>query len=264
MKIAMIGCGMMGSTLARQLAKKSSLTIYSRTQDKVKALASEIGAKLTASASEAVSGADVVILAVKPKDFQKAASSFSLTKDQILFSVLTGVSLPMLRKTFPEGKLVRMMPNTALSVGKGIIGFAEEGDLGQVGRSQVEALFKELGLLLWVPDEKMEAFAAHAASSPAFVFLLMEAMVEAGVYLGFSSHESFDIVLSVFEGCVQLLKESKKSPALLKSEITSPGGTTIEGIKALEEKGVRAALFNALEETWLKGLRMKAASEKGP
>ena len=265
MKVALIGSGNMGRVLAQHLVKHCSLTIYNRGKEKGLKIAKETGASFAASSEEAVLGADFVILAMKPKDFKGIEKTVCLKKGQTLLSILAGVSLGTLRKAFgQEPSIVRMMPNTALAVSKGIIGFSQEGFLEEKIRKEIEYLFSEIGLLLWISESRMDAFAALAASSPAFVFVLMESMIESGVYLGFSAAEARDIVLSVFEGCVALLKMSAKHPAELKTQITSPAGTTIEGLKALEEGGVRSALFNALDETYQKSLKMaKESGEKG-
>ena len=252
MKIALIGCGNMGSALARHLAKHYSLTLCNRGKEKGQKLAKEVGAAWAASPAEAVKGADFVVLAIKPKDLSFLSSQISLNKDQTLLSVLAGTSFSLLREKFPEPMIVRMMPNLAVTIGKGIVGFAEEEGSEGKQKHEIEKMFSSLGLLCFISENKMDAFAALAASSPAFVFVIMEAMMEAGVSLGFSFPESREIVTAVFEGCAQLLKELPNHPAELKLQITSPGGTTIAGIQALESGGVRSALFEALNATYQK------------
>ncbi len=256
MKIAIIGCGSMGSALARHLSKHASLILCDRGKEKGQALAKEIGAHFIESPGDAIKDAEWVILAIKPKDLKLLAPQLTLTKDQTLFSVLSGATIATLKKLFVKPSVIRMMPNTAVSIGKGIIGFAEEEGLEESKKQKIEKQFSSLGLLHWIPENKMDAFAALAASSPAFGFVIMEAMMDAGVSLGFSAKESRDIVLSVFEGCVALLKDSSKHPAELKLQITSPGGTTIEGIYALEAGGIRKSMFDAMTATYLKGVKM--------
>lgn len=257
MKIAIIGTGNMGSALARHLARYASLTICNRGKEKGQKIAKEIGAVWVDSPQEAVQEADYVLLSIKPKDLKGIEKKLFLTKKQTLISILAGVPLATLRKSFGiDPYIIRLMPNTALSVSKGVLGFSCEDALGDPIKKEVTQLFSELGLLLWIPESKMEAFAALAASSPAFVFLFIESMIESGIYLGLSMGESKEIVLSVLEGCIALLKHTLKHPAELKMEITSPGGTTIEGIRSLEEGGVRAAIFHALDATYQKSLQM--------
>ena len=259
MKIAIIGCGNMGSALARHLslAKGASLIVCDRGKEKGAALAKEIGAQFIEHPSDAIKQADWVILAIKPKDLAHLAPQLELTEKQTLFSVLSGATLATLEKLFNKPSIIRMMPNTAVSIGKGIIGFAEGEGISEQQKQEIEKMFSSLGVLYWIPENKMDAFAALAASSPAFGFLIMEAMMDAGVSLGFSAQQSKEIVISMFEGCVGLLKASPhKHPADLKLQITSPGGTTIEGIYALEAGGVRKAIFDAMTATHQKGIKM--------
>lgn len=253
MNVVIIGCGNMGSALARRLSSKCSLTLCNRSSEKGIKLAQELNVPFEPNMEKALLGADWVILAIKPKDLSTLKLSFK--KNQVLFSVLSGAKISKLKQMFKEPQIVRMMPNTAVSIGKGIVGFAQEGDLEEKTKKEIEEVFTELGLLSWIPENKMEAFAAFAASSPAFIFLMMEAMLESGVLLGFSAKDSKEIVGAVFEGCAALLKKSSH-PADLKLQITSPGGTTIEGIYALEAGGVRAAIFEAMQATYQKGIQM--------
>ncbi len=259
MKIAIIGCGNMGSALARHLslAKGVSLILCDRGKEKGPALAKELGAQLVESPGEAIKQADWVILAIKPKDLAHLAPQLAFTKEQTLFSVLSGATIATLKNLFAKPSIIRMMPNTAVSIGKGIIGFAEGEGIEEQNKQEIEKMFSSLGLLYWIPESKMDAFAALAASSPAFGFVIMEAMMDSGVSLGFSASQSREIVISVFEGCVALLKASPhKHPAELKLQITSPGGTTIEGIAALEAGGIRKSMFDAMVATHQKGIRM--------
>ncbi len=259
MKIAIIGCGNMGSALARHLslAKGTSLILCDRGKEKGPALAKEIGSQFVESPADAIKQADCVILAIKPKDLAHLAPQLDLTKEQTLFSVLSGATLSTLKKLFVKPSIIRMMPNTAVSIGKGIIGFAGGEGLDESKKQEIEKMFSSLGLLHWIPENKMDAFAALAASSPAFGFVIMEAMMDAGVSLGFSASQSREIVISMFEGCVALLKASpNKHPAELKLQITSPGGTTIEGIYALEAGGIRKSMFDAMNATYQKGIKM--------
>ena len=257
MKIAIIGCGNMGSALARHLSKGASLILCDRGKEKGSALAKEIGAQFVEHPVDAIKQADWVILAIKPKDLAHLAPQLELTEKQTLFSILSGATIATLKKLFGKPSIIRMMPNTAVSIGKGIIGFAEEGKTSENKKQEIEKMFSSLGVLYWIPENKMDAFAALAASSPAFGFLIIEAMMNAGVSLGFSAQQSKEIVMAMFEGCIALLRASPhKHPAELKLQITSPGGTTIEGIYALEAGGIRKAIFDAMTATHQKGIRM--------
>ena len=253
MKIALIGCGNMGSSLAKHMSLRASLTLHDRNEEKGKKLAQELGAFWANSSQEAVRDADWVILAVKPKDLSVFKEQISLKKEQVLFSLLAGTPLSLLRKVFEAPTLIRMMPNLAVTIGKGIIGFSEEKKLDTHLKDAIQDIFFSFGLLLWIPEAKMDAFASLAASSPAFCLVAMEAMIEAGVSFGFSFQEAKEIVAQVFAGSAGLVQESSLHPAELKMQIASPGGTTIAGLLAFDACLGRKAFADALEASYLKG-----------
>jgi pyrroline-5-carboxylate reductase len=254
MQITVIGSGNMGSALSRHLIKNHAVVISNRSQEKGKALAKEIGATFKQDAKEAIKGADWIVVAVKPKDLESVALSISkdLLPNQRIISVLAGLSLTSLSLYFPNNPIFRVMPNLAISVGKGILGIcAEDKNLGW--KEEVDSIFSSLGLLLWIPESKMEAFASLAASSPAFIFILIEAMIESGIEMGFSPAEGREIVLKVLEGSVAMLRNGG-SLQDLKWQITSPGGTTIAGIKELEKGLFRSTIWSALAASHHKGV----------
>lgn len=256
MNIALIGCGHMGSALAKHLARHYRLTIYTRNKEKGQKVAAETGAIWADTPAEAVKDADVVVLAVQPKDLAVLSSTIELSSKQVALSVLAGIPISRLKKSFPEALIVRMMPNLAITARKGIIGLCEDGTLTIAKKADIEKMFAGIGLLLWTSEKQMHAFSALAASSPAFVFVMMEAMIDAGISLGFSSEIAEEMVCSVFEGCSALLQAKKESPGVLKKQITSPGGMTIAGIRALESAGIRKAVFDAFDASYRRSIEM--------
>lgn len=256
MKVALIGCGHMGSALARHLVGRYPLTIYTRNVEKGKKIAADIGALWATSPMEAAREADVVILAVQPRDLTALSSTMELKSGQIALSVLAGISISRLSRCFPDAAIVRMMPNLAITAKKGLIGFAEDGHLPDAMKIEIEKMFSDMGMLQWIAEKQMHAFSALAASSPAFVFTMMEAMIDAGIYLGLSSVATEEMVLHVFQGCISLLQAKHGHPGELKKQIMSPGGMTIAGIRALESAGIRKAVFDALDAACRRSLEM--------
>ncbi len=238
MQIAVIGCGVMGSALARHFSKSHSVILCDRNSSK----------------SEAVQKADVIVLAVKPKDLKTLVKEIGslFQPHQIVISILAGTPVALLRDYFPKPILVRAMPNLPLICGEGVVGLAKTAELSLETKEQVSALCQGLGLLLWLSEDKLEGLSALAGSGPAFVFVLIEAMIDSGIFLGFTQAESQELVLKTIEGAVKLLRETGSCPTELKWKVASPGGTTISGLKALEEGGIRALLMNTFQATFLK------------
>ncbi len=255
MKVSVIGCGVIGSALATHFSKKMSVILCDRSLAKSSKLAQEIGATATEKVSDAIQKADVIILAIKPKDLKKFAEETSalFKPSQILISALGGTSVATLRNYFPNPQIVRCLPNIPMICGEGVIGFVEDNQL----KEKINGLFQGLGLLVWLSEEKLEGLSALAGSGPAFVYVLIEAMIDSGVFLGFPAHEAKELVLKTLEGSIKLLRESGLSPAELKLKVASPGGTTIAGLKALEEGGVRGALMRTYQATLQKAHDMQ-------
>ena len=160
--------------------------------------------------------------------------------------MLAGVSLASLKKELPLATPVRMISNLAMTAGKGVIGIVEEKAHTPAVKKKIEDALTGLGLLTFLPESKIEPLTALTASAPAFLLVLLEAMVDAGVTMGFSAAESTEFALQTMEGVVALVKESKKHPAQLKNDIASPAGMTIAGLNEMERLGARHAMTQAI------------------
>src|ERR1700722_10478712 len=257
MKIAIIGCGVMGSAFAKHFAKKHTVLLCDRDKHKTQALAKEIGGVAAEDIGSAVQQADLVLLAIKPKDFASLAETIApfFTEGKLLLSILTGATLSMLAHHFPKAIRVRSMPNLALLYGQGVIGLVDHDVPAQV-KEQVNGLLEGTGLVVWMPEEKLEALTALSGSGVGFVLLMIEAMIDGGVHLGFPVQESRELVLQTFVGAIAMMKGSGKHPAELKLQVSSPGGTTIAGLKAMEEEGVRSGIVHGLSACYEKAQNM--------
>ncbi len=255
MNLAIIGCGVIGSAFAHHFAKNSSLILCDRTLAKSQALAKEVKGEATDKPADAIQKADVIILAIKPKDLKKFAdeSGRYFTSNQILVSALGSTRVATLRECFTKPQIIRCLPNIPMICGEGVIGFVENSEL----KEKITELFKGLGLLVWLGEEKLEALSALAGSGPAFVYVIIEAMIDSGVLLGFPAHEARELVLKTLEGSIKLLRETGLTPAELKLKVASPGGTTISGLKALEDGGLRATLMQTYQATLRKSQEMQ-------
>lgn len=240
MKLAIIGCGNMGGALAERLSHHE-LYLYDRNPEKMKK------GKACKTAQEAAASAEVVILAVKPQGLKQAAEKLVLKDDQLLISILAGTSIASLKNYFPNVKIVRAMPNLPLIVGEGLIGLSTNDDLP---KEKINELLKPLGRLFWLEESKIDALSSLTGSGPAFFFVMAEAMIESGIAMGFSAKDASELVYQMVQGSVSLLRATEKHPAELKWQITSPGGTTVAGLKTLEERALRGAIIDTFLATY--------------
>lgn len=243
MEIAIIGCGNMGTGFAQRLSKANNIRLFDRHQEKISKLEQDGFGTGYDDIQKAMHGAKIVILAVKPQNFLEIASQIKLTKDQILVSLLTGVTLETLRKNFPTAVIVRMMPNLALIYGEGVLGLSTEDSTSLSDKEIINKTFNSLGKLYWLPDGKINALTALTGSGPGFMFTIIESMIDAGISLGFTKEDSKELVYQMIKGSLTLLEKSSKHPAELRSQITSAKGTTFAGLKKMEEYGIHDGLI---------------------
>jgi pyrroline-5-carboxylate reductase len=248
MQIAIIGCGVIGGTFARYLARHHSMTVYDKNSSSSHSLSLETNAFEAKNPLEAIDGADMIILAVKPQNLNNIAEKLhgKFKNHQLLVSVLMGTTLAKLRQFFSAPSIIRMMQNTPMIYREGVLGIVEDPSITSERKKMIEETFSDLGLIYWTSEEKIDAITALAASSPAYIFVLLEAMIDAGVYLGIPAIDARKLVIQALQGSLTMFKESGKNPSELKWEVTSPGGSTIEGIRELERQGMRAGMMNTI------------------
>ena len=245
MKIRMIGCGAMGSAIAQTLMEAGKeISLYDKHQGRAESVGREIKAPIATSPLEDLLQGDGIVLAVKPQDFNEVAEELKTFDGGLVVSILTGVTTHRLKEAFPQCTVVRMMPNLAVRYGDGVVALAEDPELAPY-KERIEEIFSPLGLMRWIPESLFDAVTALTGSGPAFVFLLIEAMVDAAISLGFSSEIGYELVKQMVGGALTLLYESHESPSELRWKVCSPGGTTIAGIRAMEKCGIRHGLMEA-------------------
>lgn len=262
MKIGIIGCGTMGSGIAQRLGLQHTLAIYDRDEDWINELSRITGAKACKSIAEVFQSSDVIILAVKPQNLLTVSKDAkqNLSKDKLVISMLAGTTISTLKQQFGHTPILRMMPNLAAIFGKGVIGLVENKDLSAKMKKNVEKMCEELGSVYWLPEDKIDALTALTGSGPAFTFVIIESMVDAAIAMGFGPEEAQKFILEMLEGSIDILRTTDKHPAQLKWQVTSPAGTTIAGIKKMEEAGVRQGIINTFLATYQRAKEL--ANEK--
>ena len=252
--IATVGSGVMAEAMIAGLLRGNLVTpdqvVASHPRaERRDALARAHGIRTVASNTEAVAQADVVILAVKPQMLGKVGREIGpgLRSGQLVLSVLAGPTTVALVSSLGHDQVVRAMPNTPARIGAGMTVWYATPATTDDQRAQAKALLGALGAELEVEDEKWVAMAtAVSGTGPAYVFLVMEALIDAAVHLGFPRHVAHDLVIETLEGSTRFAKQSGDHPAVLRNMVTSPAGTSAAAIHELESGRLRTVLSEAV------------------
>lgn len=264
MKLAFIGGGTMAEAimkgiLSRNLASAADVSVGEPVEERRRTLEEKYGVFVTADNGEAARRGDLVVLAVKPQDLATALSSLKgrLQSQQVLLSIVAGARLETLMKGLGHTAVVRVMPNTPGQIGEGVSVWIASDQVDEDGRKRARSVVQTLGEEVCVDDEKyVEMATALSASGPAYVFLFLEALIEAGVYLGMPRDMAVTLALHTVLGSARLMKESGESPGRLREMVSSPGGTTVEALLTLEESGFRSGVVNAVVAAYEKSLQL--------
>jgi pyrroline-5-carboxylate reductase len=198
---------------------------------------------------EAITGADVVLLAIKPQMLDRVGREIGphLRDEQLVLSVIAGATTAALEGYLDHRRIVRSMPNTPARLGRGMTVWYATPETTAEQRAQASALLRALGAELQVDDEKFVAMAtAVSGTGPTYVFLVMEALIDAAVHLGFPRHVAHDLVVETLEGSTYFAKQSGDHPAVLRNMVTSPGGTSAAALHELESGRLRTVLSEAV------------------
>jgi len=257
-KIAFIGGGAMASALASGLlaagVPKSCISMSEPVATRRQEIENELGIATHADNAKAVEGAHLVVLAVKPGVVAPVLESLSAdakldTATPLWVSIAAGVSLAALESALPAGaRAVRAMPNTPAQVHAGATTWIGNAGTTAEDRAAADALFAAVGTSWEAPQESLlDAATGLAGSGPAYVFVIIEALSDAGVRAGLPREAATELAAQTVYGAAKLLLESGEHPSVLKDRVTSPGGTTIAGLEKLEKGGLRAALHDAVD-----------------
>ncbi|MFD6158486.1 pyrroline-5-carboxylate reductase [Nocardia sp. NPDC060256] len=261
-RIAVIGGGRIGEALIAGLLESGrlakDLVVVENFPERGAQLAERFGVRVTDSVADAAVGADLLVVAVKPADVDavmtalgKAALSDNASvgndRDQILVSLAAGVPTARLEAKLPAGfPVVRVMPNTPMLVGQGMSVLAPGRHARPPQLELVTEVLGAVGKVVTVAEAQMDAVTAVSGSGPAYFFLIVEAMVDAGVGLGLTREVATELVVQTMVGSAALLVESDQSAVELRAAVTSPAGTTAAAVRELERGGVRSAFLEAL------------------
>lgn len=258
-QLGFIGGGVMGTAILSRLLDQglypaeavlvSEPGVARRTE-----LQQRYGVSVTADNAEAAR-AEVLLLAIKPQIFPQVVAQLGAQQrlqmpDQLVLSILAGTPLHQLQAAFAQQPVVRAMPNTPAIVGAGCTAIAPGEHVTAAHLEQARRIFSTIGSVVEVPESLMDAVTGLSGSGPAYVALMIEALGDGGVAAGLPRPIAQQLALETVLGTAELLKQTGQHPAQLKDQVTSPGGTTIAGVAALERAGFRSALIEAVRAAW--------------
>lgn len=254
LKLGFLGAGKMASALAKGfihsgLSNADSIIASDPYESARTAIAKEAGIRTTASNLEVLKAADIIILAVKPDQVNAVLAELKpqFTPKHLLVSIAAGVTLARMEAALPAGaRVVRVMPNTPALVGASASAFATGTAASADDAQLVQRLLSSVGVAYAVKESLLDAVTGLSGSGPAYVFLMIEALSDGGVAAGLPRDIATKLAAQTLLGSAKLLLETGHHPGALKDMVTSPGGTTIDGLHELEKGGLRAALINAV------------------
>jgi pyrroline-5-carboxylate reductase len=257
-KLGLIGCGFMGEAVLRaaldnKVVLLGDVSIAEASADRRAVVERTLGIAPKVDPGDATAGADLIIFAVKPQEFESAASSVTgrMHAGQTVVSIMAGVRIDTIARATGHTAIVRVMPNTPAAIGEGMSAWIATPEVTDEGREQVRTLLAALGREVSVTDEKyIDMATALSSSGPGFVYLLIEAFIDAGVQIGFRRDVAELLSLQTFLGSARYAATTGKHVAQLRNEVTSPAGTTAAGLLVLEQAGVRAAIVEAVEAAY--------------
>ena len=254
-RVAVLGAGTIGEALIAGLLSggwrdSSEIVATGRREERVDELREKLGVEATLSNADAVADAALIVIAVKPQDFDVLLDEIGavVTPEQTVLSVAAAIPTVAIEERLPDGvPVVRAMPNAPATVHEGIAGMCAGAHADEPNLALAEEALEHLGAVVRVPEPYMDAVTAVSGSGPAYFALLAEAMIEAGILLGLGRDVSTQLVVQTMFGTAKLLRDEHMHPVELREKVTSPGGTTIRAVRELEQAGVRAAFLNAIQ-----------------
>lgn len=264
MKIGFIGLGNMaraiiGGMLAKGIAAKEDVIGSDKAQAIREGIQESYGITTGEDNKEVARKADILVLAVKPQFLAEVIAEIKedVNAETLLISIAAGKTMTEIETLFDKSiKLVRCMPNTPALVGEGCSGVSRNQNVTEEEMGKCMELIRSFGLAQEVPESMMDAVMGVSGCSPAYVFLFMEALADGAVAAGMPRKMAYDFAAQTVMGSAKLMLETGKHPGELKDMVCSPAGTTIEGVRVLEERGLRSALMDAVKATVEKSQKM--------
>ncbi|HTP02009.1 MAG TPA: pyrroline-5-carboxylate reductase [Anaerolineales bacterium] len=252
-KIAFIGPGVMAEAmiaglLGQKLSKPQNITAAGPRAERGQELHDKYGIRCTADNGAAASSADVVVLSVKPQRLSEVMKGLrNIPAGALVLSIVAGASIQKIGAGLKHKAIVRSMPNTPGQIGEGITVWTASAEVSPEQRRMAEQILGAMGAQVFVEDEGyLDMATALSGTGPAYVFLFTEALIDAGVHMGFPRRIAEQLVLQTIKGSADFYEQAERHPAALRNQVTSPGGTSAEALYYLEKAGFRTAISRAV------------------
>ena len=253
MKLALIGGGMMAEAVIAGVLREnvllaSDVFVSEHKAARAEELRSKYGVQAFCSAAAFLEDMDVVFLAVKPNAAEKAMEELHghLRPDAVLVSIVAGLTLSRIENMFPQQPVIRVMPNTPLAVGAGMSAYALGSCAEEAHEEKVHEILATAGKVVCLKESLMDAVTGLSGSGPAFAFLVIGALADGGVAAGLPRKEALLMAAQTMLGAAKMVLDTKRHPAELRDQVTSPAGTTIAGVRVLEQRAVCGAFLDAV------------------
>lgn len=262
--VTFIGAGAMGGAMIQgilhnKLLKPEQIIAADPNAERGQELAQRHGIRHMEDNVQAVEAADVIVLAVKPQVLDHVMAPLRGRVDSIslIVSIVAGAKIRTIAGDLQNSRIVRAMPNTPAQIGQGITVWTATHEVMEAQRQQARMLLSAMGEQIYTDDEKyLDMATAIGGSGPGYVFLIIESLIDAGVHLGFSRTNAEKIAVQTVKGAAEYMKQSGQHPAVLRNQVTSPGGTTAAGLAELERHGVRNAIAEAVWASYLRSVEL--------
>lgn len=262
--LGIIGCGKMANAIVKGLSTDKAgfqnILVNDVDQDKALTFSREYGVKAV-DCETLWKESNAVILAVKPYQIKEVLNSGwgKWHAEQLIISIAAGIKLANMEEATDNLlPIIRVMPNTPCLVGQGITAVAAGKKAADADVDLVMRIFNRLGTVIKIDEKYMDAVTAVSGSGPAYVFLVVESFINAALQIGLDINLARELVIKTMKGSLEMLEQSSEHPALLRQDVSSPGGTTIAGIRKLEENGIRKAFFDAVEMAYNRSIELSS------
>lgn len=262
-RLGFIGAGAMAEAIISGVIKSdlfqgADIIAGDINEDRLVQMQEEFGIVTTSDNSEVFKQAEIIVLAIKPQYLKKALVDLKdkPAENKIVISIVAGITIGFLEKYLGQIPIIRVMPNTPSLVGLGMAAISQGSFATTLQLETAEEIFKAVGETVVVPENLIDAVTGLSGSGPAYVYQFIEALADGGVLAGLPRNTAYLLATQTVIGAGEMVRKTGLHPGELKDRVTSPGGTTINGIKALEKAGFRAAVMDAVEASYLKSKQM--------